>query len=361
MASGDDGQEKTEQASARKRAEARREGQIPRSQDLTAAVTLLIAMLLLHTFGGRIVEAWLLATRFSLSPAADGFGGNPTRPDDLLGLIMLLGRLGVGSLTPLLLMLLAAVLIVTVSQVGFLLTGKGLIPKLSKLNPIKGLKNIVNLRAGVRLGMSIGKLLLLAGIAGIVIAFDLEKLLILSELPPKAAYAAAIGLVLKLGLILAAVLVVLAVIDYVYQRWQHEQDLKMTKQEARQEAKDMDGDPMLKQRRRQIARQLAMQRMAAAVPKADVIVTNPTHLSIALKYDGRMMAAPKVIAKGADHMALQIRQIAARHGVPVIERKPLARALYATVDVGQEVPPEHFAAIAEILAYVYRLTGRVSA
>ena len=358
MAQGDDGQEKTEDASSRKRAEARRDGNIPKSQDLTAALTLLASMLGLWFLGGRMMDAWLVGTKSILG---GGFGDNATRVESVQAVLLYLGRLGTGAVLPLVAMLVTVLLIATLGQVGFVLTGKGLVPKLSKLDPIKGLKNIVNLRAGVRLGMSIGKLVVLGGVAGVLVFRDLEKLLVLSELGIAAAFTVAAGLVFEMGLILAALLVVLAAIDLVYQRWQHEQDLKMTKQEARQEAKDMDGDPMLKQRRQRIARDLAMARMSAAVPGADVIVTNPTHLSIALKYDAGKMAAPKVVAKGADFMALQIRTLAARHNVPIVERKPLARALYASVEVGDEVPPEHFAAIAEILAYVYRLTGRASA
>ena len=358
MPSNADGQEKTESASSRKRAQARKDGQIPRSQDLNASISLLLAMVLLWAFGGGLMQWWGVATIAVLS---GGSGGNPVRVD---GLSEMLGWLSAGSVrvvVPFVLLMVAVGVGVTAAQSGVTLGVKGLIPKPSKLNPWSGLKNIVNLRAGVRLGMSLGKLVVLAGIAGILVYLDLEKLLVLGELAPQAAFAAAAGLVLQLGLILASLLVLLAAVDYLYQRWQHEQDLKMTKEEARQEAKAMDGDPKIKQRRQQIARQLAMQRMAADVPTADVILTNPTHLSIALKYDPSTMQAPVVVAKGADHMALQIRRIAARHGVPVVERKPLARAIYPAVEVGQTIPHEHFAAVAEVLAYVYRLTGKAVA
>jgi flagellar biosynthetic protein FlhB len=151
---------------------------------------------------------------------------------------------------------------------------------------------------------------------------------------------------------------VLAIIDYAWQRWKHEQDLKMTKQEIKEEFRRMEGDPMLKQRRRQVQQQLAQQRMRYDVPKADVIITNPTELAIAIKYDADAMAAPRVVAKGQGYMAAMIRQIAAEHGVPIVERKPLARALYKTVEVGQEIPREFYKAIAEVLAYVYEITQR---
>ncbi|MEM6855142.1 MAG: EscU/YscU/HrcU family type III secretion system export apparatus switch protein, partial [Planctomycetota bacterium] len=213
-------------------------------------------------------------------------------------------------------------------------------------------------RSGVRLVMSIGKFVLIGAIAGYVIYRDMEKILHLAELSVVQAFIASAQMVFHLAMILAALLIVLALLDYWYQKWQHNKDLMMTKDQVKKEMKDMDGDPLVKQRRARVARQLAMQRMAQAVPNADVIVTNPTHFAVALKYDKDDMQAPKVIAKGSDFMAMRIRQIAAVHGIPLVERKPLARALYAGVEVGQEIPQEHYAAVAEILAYVYRLGGQ---
>jgi flagellar biosynthetic protein FlhB len=147
----------------------------------------------------------------------------------------------------------------------------------------------------------------------------------------------------------------------VFQSWKREQDLRMSKHEVKEEMKRMEGDPLVKQRRTRVARQLALQRIGQAVPKADVVVTNPTHFAVALKYDNQSMRAPKVVAKGADFMAMRIRQLAVANGVPLVERKELARALYRTVEIGQEIPPEFFNAVAEILAYVYRLSGKRSA
>ena len=164
-----------------------------------------------------------------------------------------------------------------------------------------------------------------------------------------------------LALKLAVLLLVLALLDYAFQRWQHERDLRMSKQEVKEDMKRMEGDPLVKQRRTRVARQLALQRIGQAVPNADVVVTNPTHFSVALKYDAKTMTAPKVIAKGADFLALRIRQIAVANGVPMVERKEIAQALYKTVEVGQEVPPQLYSAVAEVLAYVYRLGGRKTA
>ncbi|MCP4245577.1 MAG: EscU/YscU/HrcU family type III secretion system export apparatus switch protein [bacterium] len=166
------------------------------------------------------------------------------------------------------------------------------------------------------------------------------------------------ALVFQLGMTLAIVLLVLALIDYAYQRYKHERDLKMTKEEVKDELRSMEGDPVVKRRRREVQMQLAYPRLQKEVPGADVVVSNPTHVAVAIKYDADTMASPRVVAKGADLMALRIRQLAAASGVPIMERPPLARALYESVQVGQEVPERFYQAVAEILAYVYELTGR---
>jgi flagellar biosynthetic protein FlhB len=167
------------------------------------------------------------------------------------------------------------------------------------------------------------------------------------------------SMTLNLALRVLAVLLLLGAIDFMYQRWKHVSDLKMTKQQVKDEMKQSEGDPEVKRRRMRMQRQIAMQRISTAVPKADVIVTNPEHISIAIQYDSGQMGAPRVIAKGADFVAMRIRQIAMQHGIPIVERKPLARALYKQVAVNQEVPPAFYKAVAEILAYVYRLNGKM--
>jgi flagellar biosynthetic protein FlhB len=205
--------------------------------------------------------------------------------------------------------------------------------------------------------MSLAKVIVIGGVAMLIITMQIPQILKIGELDLRPICLLSWGLLFSLGIKLAAVLVVLAVLDYMYQRHQHEKDMRMSKEEVKEEMKRMEGDPLVKQRRSQIARQLAMQRVSQAVPKADVVVTNPTHFAVALRYDADTMAAPKVVAKGADYMALRIRQLAMANDVPLVERKTLARGLYQAVEVGQEVPPQYFSAVAEILAYVYRLSG----
>ena len=351
----DNGQEKTEDATPRRRSEARSEGNIPKSQDLTAAIMLLAAVVGLQLFGLRVFTGMRTTMLTMLSGAHTA---NPARADDLVALGSYSLRSAVAMLAPLTLAIMGMGLLACVGQVGFVITGKPLVPTFSKLNPIKGFMQLANLRALMRLGQSIGKLLAIGAVAGWIIYKDMPQILHLSELGALSAFALSCRMVFQLAMIMAALLIVLAIADFSYQKWQHSQDLKMTKEEVKQEMKNMDGDPLVKQRRARVARQLAMQRMAQAVPHADVVVTNPTHFAIALQYDKQSMGAPKVVAKGADFMAMRIRQLAALNGVPLVERKPLARALYASVEVGQEIPPEHYAAVAEIIAYVYRLGGK---
>ncbi|HEX7009727.1 MAG TPA: flagellar biosynthesis protein FlhB [Phycisphaeraceae bacterium] len=350
--------EKTEAPTPRRRQEARQEGSVARSHDLTAACTLLAGVVLLSALGQRLLGrmSTMMEVLLSSSHAA-----NPTRPDDLAELGAFALRATAAILLPIMLGLMAVALAVTAGQVGFLLTPKPLMPDPARLSPLRGVRNLFNVRGGMRLIMSLAKLALIVAVALYVIFRDLPQLLLLAQLHTVQAFAVAAQLVYSLALKLAALLLVLAILDYAFQKWQHIRDLRMSKQELKEELKRMEGDPLVKQRRARVARQLAMQRIAQAVPKADVVVTNPTHFAVALQYDAQTMRAPKVIAKGADYLAMRIRQLAALHGVPIIERKPLAQALYRGVEIGQEIPPEHYAAVAEILAYVYRLGNRRSA
>jgi len=345
-------QEKTEAPTPRRRQDARRDGNVAKSQDLTAAIMLLAAMVLLYMLGMQMFEAMgrSMASVLRMEHAA-----NPTRPDDILAMLSMLAvNMAVGVL-PFLVIVTMIGIVAVLMQVGLMLTLKPLKPSLGRMNPIKGAKNLANTRALMRFVQSVFKLVLISGVATLVLILELPRIVHMSDLSVGQGLIAGSQVVFSMGIKLAALLLILAIIDYVYQKWQHTQDLKMTKQDVRDEMKRMEGDPQIKQRRARVARQLAMQRMAQAVPGADVIVTNPTHFSVALKYDSSSMRAPKVVAKGADLMAMRIRQIAAANDIPIVERKPLARALFATCEVGDEVPAEHYTAVAEILAYVYRL------
>lgn len=350
--------ERTETATPRRREEARNEGNVARSVDLSAAVTLLGAMLLLQLFGFRLAENLMVLVRDILSGDA---GGNPTRVDDLSGYLLFGGRVLARCAVPILLGLACIALVVTVAQVGFLVTGTPLAPRLSRLSPLRGVKNLMSMRAGVRFGMSLAKVLVVGVVATVLIGLEIESVMQLGRLEAVGALGLSASIIFWFAIKLALVLLILGILDFLYQRWQRERDLRMTRIEVKDELKRMEGDPLVRQRRSRVARQLAMQRISHDVPTADVVVTNPTHFAVALRYVAEKMTAPRVVAKGADYMALRIRQVAGQHGVPMVERKELARALYRTVEVGQEVPPEQYNAVAEILAYVYRLDGRESA
>ena len=350
--------ERTEAPTPRRREEARQEGNVARSSDLTAASILLASVLLLYLGGRRLMEGMsLLLTRLLMTDPAT----NPTRPDDIGADVALAGKMLVESMWPLVLGIVVVALAATLGQVGFLFTTKPLQPNFARMSPLRGIKNLVDIRAGVRLVMSLAKIMVIAAVAAVVIAGDIPQIITLAELETKPIFTAAAGLVFTLGVKLGLLLLLLAAFDYAFQKWQRERDLRMTKQDVKEELKRMEGDPLVKQRRTRVARQLALQRIGHAVPKADVVVTNPTHYAVALNYDSKTMKAPKVTAKGADYLAMRIRQLAAAHGVPMVERRELAQAMYKTVEVGQEVPPQYYGAVAEILAYVYRLGGRRSA
>ena len=350
--------EKTESPTPRRREEARQEGNVARSTDLTAAVVLLGAMLLLYVLGEQLLGGMrlTLVRMLSFDP-----GSNPARPGDLGALLAFSGRAMMESLLPFMFGVMAIAGLATVGQVGFLWSNKPLVPDFSRLSPLRGFRNLVDVRAAVRLIMGLAKIAAIVLVAVMVILNDVPRILKLAEMDTGPLFSGAASMVFWLGLKLAVLLLLLGVLDFAFQRWKREQDLRMTKQDLKEELKRMEGDPLIKQRRSRVARQLALQRIGHVVPKADVIVTNPTHYALALKYDSRSMKAPKLTAKGVDFLAMRIRQLAALHGVPIVERRELAQAIYRTVEVGQEVPSQFYGAVAEILAYVYRLSGRKSA
>ncbi len=343
--------EKTEAPTQRRRDEARQRGQVARSVDLSSAVILLGALVALNFLGTRILgELGAMMTRMLQAEGAVAW--------DLENAGQAL-RMGLWTVAVVLMPILATVMLAGVVsnlvQVGFVFTTEPLKPSASKLNPLAGLKRMFSKRSLVRLIMSLGKIGIIGGICYVTIAMRMGRILSTSGLGYRQIITMAGELLLLLGLRVAGVLLVLALLDYMFQRWQHEQDLRMSKQELKEDLKRMEGDPQIRARRQRVARQLAMQRMSLEVPQSTVVVTNPTHLSVALVYS-EDMAAPKVVAKGADLMAMRIRQIAAASGVPIVERKPLAQALYKNCNVGDDIPVNLYKAMAEVLAYVYELS-----
>jgi flagellar biosynthetic protein FlhB len=346
--------EKTEAPTQRRVSEARQRGQVAKSVELTAAAALLGAMLSLRMFGLR-----LMSVLRDMMAALLGSDGHPADTLDALAMISAqAGYAVIAAAMPIMASLAVVAIAINLMQTGPLLSWHPLTPKFSKLNPIEGVGRLFSMRSLVQLVVNLLKLTLVSWLAWHAIIGDADIILAAQEVDERQLLGIGALLSYELGMKIAAVLLFMALLDYAYHRWQHEKDLRMTKQEVKEEMKHMDGDPLLKQRRRQIQMQLAARRLAREVPRADVIVTNPTHFAVAIRYDDDRMHAPIVTAKGVDFMAQRIRELAIRHGVPIVQRKALAQALYKGVEVGQEVPPKFYKAIAEILAYVYELSGK---
>ncbi len=336
--------------------EARRKGQVPKSANLTAAILLSGAAAIIYVFGAAMLEGAGVFMRRSMESASlASLDSGPPMPQ-IIDAAVSAGRI----VWPALVIMFVIAIIEQVLQVGWFISVEPLKPKLSKLNFISGAKRLFSKRSVVKAGIDVLKVAALAAVVWLVIRSDYDKITALTALTATGALVVAAEIALHMILWALALLLLIGLIDRFYQKWQHTEDLKMTKQEVKDERRSMEGDTQVKARRLKMARELVAQQLRSAVPKADVIVTNPTHFAVALKYDADSMNAPRVVAKGADYVALQIRLIAASHGVPMVERPPLARALYHNVDIGREIPAELYEAVAEVLAYVYRLEGKMA-
>ena len=256
---------------------------------------------------------------------------------------------------PIFLAALVAGLLVNYLQVGFLFTTEPLIPQFNRLNPVEGFKKIVSKRALFELVKSLLKISLVGGVAYLFVRSNLERLLLTLYQNTNGVWDTIRSLTLSLSMRIAVVFLVLSVLDYIYQLYEHNQNLKMSKQELKEEHKQMEGDPQIKARLREQQRKLAMHRMMEDVPKATVVITNPTHLAVALRYQDGQDEAPVLVAKGAALMAQRIRETAELHKIPLVENKPVARMLFDQVEIGQEIPVDLYQAVAEILALVYKL------
>ena len=348
----DDG-DKTEAPTPRRRQQAEERGQVARSQDLVAAALIVGSMVLLNHFGTGVMTVCrsLLVDSFdSLSDLS------PTSAVERLARgVVLSGR----AMWPLLAGLVAIAVVGNVAQVGLKFNPQKLQPNLAALNPLKGAGRLFGAgRNPMKFAMNLAKLAVICLVAWWAVNGRIPQILEAQSLSHEQVLRLGMEVVYAIAMKIGMALLVLALIDFGLQKWKHERDLRMTKQEVKDEMRSMEGDPKIKQRRRQIAMQIAGKRLKKDVPTADVVVTNPTEYAVALKYDGDAMRAPRVIAKGQGQMALRIRQIAIEAGVPILERKPLARALYKLVEVGQEIPEQFYSAVAEILAYVFELTGK---
>lgn len=347
--------EKTEAPSGKRLAEARSRGQVMKSIEINSAMVLMVGAWLLQGPGSDLVKGlgeMITDTVRNIAVAEITLEWlRQTVYKDFGYFIVPLGMIILG--------LLLVGVVTTLVQIGFLWSDKRPFFDLSRVNLISGLKSRLFSTSGLfELAKSTFKLALIGWVAFNYLQGNLTVILELSQMDLISGITKWIGLAIDLMFQVASFYLVLAVIDYLYQRWQYMRNMRMTKEEVKEEYKQMEGDPTIKGRIREQQRRMARMRMMAAVPKADVIITNPTHLAVAVKYDANSMQAPKVLAKGAQFVAQKIVDIAKKNNVPVTQNVQLARAIYRTVEVDQEVPPELYMAMAEVLAYVYRLKKR---
>lgn len=351
----DDLGERTEEPTSRKLSDARKKGQVPKSQDLSGAVSLLGAMIVFLALGSSVGAMFQSILRRTLNGE---ISADIRSTESIYASSKVVAYEAMVTVAPIMVLAAIAAYLGGFIQVGWLISGEPIRPKFSKLSPKAGIKRILGIRALVKTIVNSLKLTVMVIVSTLFIMANLDAIAAMPRLTPLMALMHALRFIFILAMILIALLIFIAVIDFIYQKWQHTKDLRMSKQEVKDERKTMEGDPLVKGKRRQMAREIVMQQIGKAVPEADVIVTNPTHFSVAIRYDPDSMGAPRVTAKGADLIALRMRQIARQNDVPIVERPPLARALYWNIDVGQEITLEHYEAVAELLAYVYRIDGR---
>ncbi len=354
------GGEKTEEPTGKKLEDARKEGQVAKSQEFAQSFTLLALFVLLRiwtsTLAGQLGELFngfygRIPYFVKLSASYD----HHLEYSELLT-IGLLRTLVI--ILPFLLAGFAVSFVADLVQVKWKPTTKPLKPKFSKLSPISGFKRIFSVNKLVELFKSIIKLVVIV----IVIYNELKDqwplLYVLYDMPMMQAIVLSGQLLIDIGFRIALVFIVVAFADFVFQKWKFHQDMKMTKQEVKEEYKSTEGDPAVKGKIRQRMQEASRRRMMQALPQADVVITNPTHYAVALRYDKEQAEAPYVVAKGADYVAQKIKEAAKEHKIEIVENKPLARSLYANVDIGEEIPEELYVAVAEVLAVVYKRTGR---
>lgn len=350
-------QEKTEKATPRQRREAKERGEVARSTEVNSAIILIMALLTLHFLGKGIFDKLLnsmewVFTRISVLELT---------PENVPAYVFAGIKLMGSMLAPFVIVIVITGIGINVAQGGFVFAGEPLKPKLSNISPAKGFKRILSKRSLVEVLKGLSKLIIIGLIGYSTLRSEIQVFPYLAEQEVSQIVAFVGSVSFKLAVKVSVILLILAAFDYAYQKMEFEKKLRMTKQEVKEEFKRTEGDPLIKSRIRSIQLKQARQRMLADVPTADVVITNPVHLAVALKYEARKMTAPVVVAKGARLIAEKIKQMALEHGVPIIENKVLARMIYKTTEVGSQIPFGLYKAVAEILAYVYSLKrGKMS-
>ncbi|MEK7805096.1 MAG: flagellar biosynthesis protein FlhB [Planctomycetota bacterium] len=344
-------EEKTEEPSGRRLGEAREKGNIAFSADLNNAVGLLGGIVLLYNMGVLTYQVMDKTFKVTLGHLFYKDFSQDVIMDIILSQFYVLAKM----LFPILGGLMLIGLIISYAQTGFMLNFGLLKLNFGKLNFVAGAKNLVSPQSFVKLLFSVLKVVVLAGMSYLYMKDKFNSIIDALDFDVAQIFITLFSMMYGLALRLAMILFILAAADFIYQKWQYKRNLRMTKQEVKEERKQMEGDPLIKGKIRSIQLQMSRKRMMTAVPTADVVITNPTHFAVALKYDSKVMKSPTVVAKGADLIAKRIKELALKHKVPLVEDKPLAQTLYKSVEIGREVPQKLFYAVAKVLAYVYQL------
>lgn len=345
--------EKTEKPTSKKREDIRKKGEVAKSKELSSVAVLFSGLFVLGISGSFMLSKIqeMMKRIFSHPTINDQtvHGVMEFAQDPIITFIVIIG--------PLLAAVFIGAVLSNIMQVGFMLSGELIKPKLSKLNPFKGLKRLVSMQSLMELVKSILKLIIIGVTAYLTINHEMDNVSMLGELELGSIFYYIFAIFFKIFIRCTFAMAALAILDYGFQRWEFEKRIKMSKQEIKDEFKKTEGDPIVKSRIKSIQMEMARKRMMQAVPQADVVVTNPTHFAVAIKYDSLKMNAPKVVAKGAGEIAGRIKSLAAKHNVPVVENRELARNLYKLVEIGREIPADLYQAVAEVLAYIYKLKG----
>ena len=355
------GGEKTEEPTTKKLEDARKEGQVAKSKEIANAFGILALFLLMRFYIGRIglgMMEYFAGVYEQIPHIIQMYDGMIPAAALYAALRNMVFRMGIMVL-PVFLVGVVVAFVCDVAQVKWRPTAKPMQPKFNKLSPIKGFSRIFSKNSLVELIKSIAKIGLICYVAYSYLVDRVGEIFILYGLGITQAIGLIGEIVMDLGIRIAVVYMIIAFLDFAYQKWKHHNDLKMTKQEVKDEYKNQEGDPQIKGRQRQRMREASMRRMMQQLPEADVVITNPTHYAVAVKYDPDQYEAPYVVAKGENYLAQRIKDIAKENSIEIVENKPLARMLYANVEVGGLIPPELYQAVAEVLAFVYHLKGKI--
>ena len=350
------GGDKTEKATPKKRQDARKKGQVLQSREISSALVLMFVFVSLRIFGSNIYNQIIFFTKKVLTeyPRMDDL----YMPDIILRVFIDSITVLLKSLAPIFAVAVISGVFVGYAQVGFLFTLETLTFKFSRINPFSGFKRLFSTRGAVEMVKSTLKIVIIGYVAYSYLNGQADSVLGLVDMDVLSIAGYIAVTALNVAIRICFVLILLGVFDYAYQWWEYEKNLKMSKHEVKEEYKQTEGNPEIKSRIKQKQRQMSMRRMMQEVPKADVVITNPTHFACAIKYDSKASAAPVLIAKGQDYIALRIKEIAKKNKVELVENKTLARTLYETVDIGKAIPSELYQAVAEVLAFVYSLKGK---